>query len=196
MTQKTFIFVGRSGCGKGTQSNLLSDYLKKNDNKDVLYIQTGNEFREFIKGETVTQKLANEVYSKGGLQPEFIAVYMWIKVLVENYKLNEHLIFDGTPRRLHEAGVLSSVFDFYGNNKPYIIFIDVSKEESIKRLIARGRFDDNMQDIEERLSWYETEVEPVIEYYRNNKDYIFLDIDGARPIEEIHKDIVSRIELS
>lgn len=196
MTQKTFIFVGRSGCGKGTQSNLLSDYLKKNDNNDVLYIQTGNEIREFIKGETETQKLANQIHSKGGLQPEFIAVYMWIKVLVEKYKLNEHLIFDGTPRRLHEAGVLNSIFDFYSKNKPYVIFIDVNKEESIKRLMARGRFDDNMQDIEERLSWYETEVEPVIEYYRNNKDYIFLDIDGVRTVEEIHKDIVSRIELS
>ena len=26
---KTFIFIGRSGCGKGTQANLLIEYLKK-----------------------------------------------------------------------------------------------------------------------------------------------------------------------
>ncbi len=195
MTQKSFIFIGRSGCGKGTQTKLLSDYLKKIDTKKVLYIQTGNEIREFIKGSSETQKMSKEIYDKGGLQPEFIAVYMWIKVLVENYTVNEHIIFDGTPRRLHEAGVLNSIFPFYGGQKPYIVFINVSKQESIKRLIARGRFDDNMQDIEERLSWFETEVEPAIDYYRNNQNYIFLDIDGMRSVDEIHKDIVSRIDL-
>ncbi|MEK7184593.1 MAG: nucleoside monophosphate kinase [Patescibacteria group bacterium] len=196
MTQKTFIFVGRSGCGKGTQAKLLMDYLKKNDTKDVLYIQTGSEIREFIKGNSETQKMSKTIYDIGGLMPEFIAVYMWIKILVEKYTKNEHIVFDGTPRRHHEAEVLNSVFDFYSIKKPYVIYIDVNKEESIERLTARGRFDDNKDDIEERLSWYESEAEVAIDYYRNNKDYIFLTIDGMRTIEDIHKDIIGRIDTN
>ena len=89
--------------------------------------------------------------------------------------------------------VAVSIFSFYKLDKPYVINLEISKEESIKRLIARGRFDDNKRDIEERLSWFETEVEKSLEFYRNNPNCHFLKIKADRSIEEIHKDIVSLI---
>ena len=59
MKPQTFIFIGRSGCGKGTQAELVQEHLKQIDPKrKVLYIQTGAEFREFIKGNSETQKLS------------------------------------------------------------------------------------------------------------------------------------------
>ncbi|MDO8430507.1 MAG: nucleoside monophosphate kinase [Candidatus Taylorbacteria bacterium] len=192
MNQKSFIFIGRSGCGKGTQAKLLSDYLKKIDpTRDVLYIQTGEHFREFIKGPSYTQKISRAIYDVGGLQPEFLAVFMWANVFVNKFTKNEHIIMDGTPRKLHEAGVLDSAFKFYGLEKPIVINIDISKNESIDRLMARKRFDDNREDIEMRLSWYETDVVPALEYYKNNKNYQYVSLDGNRSIEEIHKDIIS-----
>lgn len=194
MNQKSFIFIGRSGCGKGTQAELLSDYLEKVDPKrEVLYVQTGAEFRDFVKGSSVTAQLSKKIMDVGGLQPEFLAIHMWIKVLVEKFTGKENLIFDGTSRKYHEAGAMDSIFTFYGLPKAYLIHLKISKEESIKRLLLRGRKDDNKKDIEERLSWYESEVERAIGFYRNNKDYNFLEIDGERTVEEIHKDIVSRI---
>jgi adenylate kinase family enzyme len=75
MSQKTFILIGRSGCGKGTQGALLSQYLQTLEPKrDVLYIQCGGEFRKFIQGDSVTEKLSREVSEKGVLQPEFLAI--------------------------------------------------------------------------------------------------------------------------
>ncbi len=196
MTQQTFIFIGRSGCGKGTQAKLLTDYLKKIDpKKDVLYIYTGDQFREFIKGKSETQKLSKVVYEAGGIEPEFLAIYMWVNVLVEKYTKNEHLIFDGTPRKYHEAGALDSIINFYDLEKPFVININISKEESIKRLLGRGRIDDNKEDIEKRLLWYETDVLQAIGYYKDNLDYHFLQINGEHSIEEIHKDIISEINL-
>lgn len=195
MNQKTFVFIGRSGCGKGTQAKLLSDYLKKIDNKEVLYIQTGSEIREFIKGDSETQKIANGIYATGGLFPEFITVYMWIRVLIDKYTKNEHIIFDGTPRKVHEAGVLNSIFEFYTMDKPYVIYINVSKDESINRLMKRGRVDDNREDIEARLSWFETDVIPAIDYYRNNNSYNLIEIDGMKTVEEIHNEIVNKLAL-
>ena len=197
MTPKTFILIGRSGCGKGTQAKLLSDYLKKTDpEKEVLYIYTGDEFRKFIKGDSETQKLSKKIYDMGGLQPEFLATYMWTSFLVNKYYKNEHLIFDGAPRKHHEAGVLDSAFKFYDLKEIYIIQIEVSKEESIKRLMARKRFDDNKEDIEERLSWYETEVIPAIGFYKNNPSYHFLQINGEQTPEKIHQDIIQQANLS
>lgn len=196
MKQQSFIFIGRSGSGKGTQAKLLSDYLKEKDStKEVLYVYTGEEFRKFINGNSDTQKLSHEINEKGKLQPEFLAVYMWIKVLVEKYTNKEHLIFDGTPRKYHEAGVLNSIFDFYGLEKPYVIHLDLDKDESVKRLKARGRSDDNAEDIAERLTWYETEVEPAIGYYRNNPNYVFLTIPALGSIEDIHRDIIGKMSL-
>lgn len=194
MNKKSFIFIGRSGCGKGTQAELLSDYLKKTDpNRDILYIQSGGEFREFIKGDSETQRISKKIYGEDRLQPEFLAAYMWINVLIKKYKKDEHLIFDGSPRRRDEASVLDSVFDFYGFENPYVIFLDVSEESVEKRLAERHRMDDDKKGVEKRLAWYKSDVIPTLDFYRNNKKYKFLTIDGERSTEEIHKDIVSKI---
>ena len=196
MDLQSFVFIGRSGCGKGTQIEMLMDVLKKKDPKhEILYIYTGKEFREFIKGETKTQQLTKQVYENGGLMPEFLTVHMWVRPLVENYNGNQHIIFDGTPRKFHEAGVLHSMFGFYKLDKPWVINIGISEEEAVKRLLKRKRMDDTEKDIRKRLSWYETDVAPTIEFYRDNPNYNFLYVDGERSPEEIHFDIVKRLGL-
>ena len=195
MNQKVFILIGRSGCGKGTQGKLITEYLKKVDPEhNTLYIQSGSEFREFIKGSSATQKISNELYKADKLQPEFLSVYMWINILLRSYTGSEHLIFDGAPRRRHEAGVLDSVFDFYGLVKPYVIHIDVSESWATERLTARHRMDDKSEDITKRLAWYMTDVVPAIEYYKNNPRYTFININGERSIEEIHEDLINMIQ--
>lgn len=196
MNLKSFIFIGRSGCGKGTQIELLVNYLKDKDPEhDILQIYTGREFRNFIKGSDFTQKLSKSIYDVGGLMPEFLATYMWTKILVENYNGNQHVIFDGTPRKLHEAGALDSVFGFYYFDKPWVINIEISAEEAVKRLMLRKRLDDNESDIKKRLNWYETDVAPTIDFYRNNPNYNFLTINGERTVDEIHDDIVKKMQL-
>lgn len=196
MKRKSFIFIGRSGCGKGTQAKLLSEYLKKIDpEREVLYVQSGYEFREFIKGNSETQKLSKAIYDVGGLQPEFLAIYMWANVLVNKFTKNEHIIMDGMPRKFHEAGVLDSMFDFYHLELPTVFNIEISKEQSIDRLMARGRIDDNRDDIAARLAWYETEVVPAIGFYESHKNYQFYKIDGTRSVEDVHKEIIEKINL-
>jgi adenylate kinase len=196
MNQNAFIFIGRSGCGKGTQIEMLVDLLKNKDpGHGILQIYTGREFRKFIQGSNTTQKLSKAIYDVGGLMPEFLAAHMWTSLLVENFNGNQHVIFDGTPRKLHEAGVLDSVFGFYGFTKPWVINIEITKEEATKRLILRKRLDDNEEDIKKRLAWYDTDVAPTVEFYRNNREYNFVCIDGERTPNEIHEDIVKKLGL-
>jgi adenylate kinase family enzyme len=193
---QAFILIGRSGCGKGTQGKLIQDYLKKIDSdRELLYIQTGAEFRNFIKETGYTQSLSKKVYDNGDLQPEFLAAAMWLNVLIREFKGNEHIIFDGTPRKFHEAGTLDSIFDFYGFDRPYVLNIVISREESVKRLLLRKRIDDIKEEIEKRLNWYESDVVPAINFYKNNKRYNYLEIDGEKSVEDINKDIISRLGL-
>ncbi len=193
---QAFIFIGRSGCGKGTQAQMLIEVLKKQMPEiDALYVQTGQEFRDFIGGQSVTAHKSKEMYEADVLQPEFLAASMWINQLIKNYKGNQHVIFDGTPRKFHEAGVLDSCFEFYGFEKPWVINVDISEDEAVKRMLIRKRMDDKEDDVRKRLAWYETDVVPTLTYYDGNPKYNFLKIFGERSIEEVHADIVKRLGL-
>jgi adenylate kinase family enzyme len=196
MNPQAFIFIGRSGCGKGTQAELLEQKLKQREPKrEILFIQTGKYFREFIQGQSFTQKASHELYVTGKLQPEFLTVHVWVEPLIADFDGTQHVIFDGTPRKEHEAGVLNSCFGFYGLGKPWVIHIDITPEESTRRLLLRQRADDNAEEIKKRLAWYETDVVPTIAYYANNIDYHYLKLNGDRSVESIHADIVKLVGL-
>jgi len=194
---KTYIFIGRSGSGKGTQAKLLEEALKKRDpSSPIFYHETGQAFRKFIEGPlTYTQKKSKEIMEEGGLQPSFLAVLMWGNIFVEKIKGNEHIILDGTPRYLEEAKMLDSAFSFYGRTAE-IIYVDISEEEAVRRLTLRGREDDKeLSDIRERMRWFEASVLSAIEYYKNHKEHKLFTIHGERETLEVHKDIVKQLGL-
>jgi len=194
MKNQTFIFIGRSGCGKGTQIDLLSERLKK-DTPDIgiNYISTGKDLRKFWAEEGYSQTLSKEIVENGDLQPEFLVTYLWGKDLVEDMKGNEHLILDGTPRRLNEAEVLDSAIRFYKRENPIVIYMNVSREWAIDRLMGRGRADDTVEGVSKRLDWFDRDVIPAIEYLKNNSTYKFLDINGEQTIEEVNKEIMEKV---
>jgi adenylate kinase len=200
MKPQAFIFIGRYGSGKGTQSELLIKALAEKDRAHkALYVQTGQEFRQFFKESSYSATLSKSIVENGGLMPVFMCVYMWMRRIDQEFTGGEHLIFDGTPRKLEEAKILGPVFSFYGLDKPWVIYLDVEHEESHRRLVLRarssGRVDDGQQQIANRKIAYETEIVPTIDYYRTDPTVRFLDIPGERTIEEIHADIVKRIGL-
>ena len=191
-----FVFIGRSGCGKGTQVELLEKYLKeKNPERALLSYGSGKYFREFVEGQTYTQKLAKEVNDRGALQPEFLAVSFWSRFFVETLTGDEDVILDGAPRKLDEARMLDSAFGFYGTNV-HVIFVNVSREWATAHLLARGRADDTKEDIERRLTWFDTEVMPTVEFYRNHPEHVFVEVRGEQPIEDVHKEIISKIPMN
>ncbi len=193
----TFIFAGRSGCGKGTQRKLLNEYIvKKFPNENIFNYYSGDGFREFIdKKDNYSSTISDEIMKRGELQPNFLAVWLWAGAFVKNIKGDEHIFIDGSPRTLVEAQSLDSAMKFYKREKPYFIVIDVSKEESHKRLLARKREDDTEEAIKKRVNWYDTMVLPAVNFYRNNPDYHFIEVNGQQPIEDVHKEIISKINI-
>ena len=73
--KKTIIFMGNSGCGKGTQANLIEKVLKERGEK-VFHLEIGSEFRDLLNMTTYTAELARGVSERGELQPEFLAIKM------------------------------------------------------------------------------------------------------------------------
>ena len=76
MNPQAFVFFGRSGCGKGTQAKLLSDFLKS-QGKEVIYTETGSQFREFMKSESYSSRLVGEILKEGALIPVFLPIWIW-----------------------------------------------------------------------------------------------------------------------
>ena len=197
---QTFIFIGRSGCGKGTQAELLIAQLKEkgyvSDANPLFYIETGNKFRDFISKTSHSSRLAKEVMDRSERQPDFLAVWMWSDLLVTNLMGDEHIIFDGTPRSLSEATVLDTALRFYGRANPTVIYLDVSNDWSRERLMARGRADDKTAgDIAKRLAWFESDVQPAIDFYANNPAYHFVKVNGEQPIEAVHEAIMAELKI-
>lgn len=197
MDTHTFIIIGRSGCGKGTQAKLLIDFLsEKNPTTPLKYLESGDKFRSFLKEQGYTQELSRAIMHEGRLQPSFLAVHIWSHILIESMEGNEHLILDGTPRTLPEAMVLDSAMEFYSRTKPTVLYLDVSREWSRARLSERKRADDvSSAEVEKRLGWFDTEVMPALTYLKNHPLYTFLTINGEQSIEDVHKEILIKSGL-
>jgi adenylate kinase family enzyme len=195
MESNAYLFFGRSGCGKGTQAKLLSEALKK-AGKEVLYIETGSRFREFIQREdNLSGKLAGEVLRDGKLIPVFLPIWIWGGIFVENFTGKQDMVLDGLCRRREESVALESAFDFYGIKKPNIILINVSNNWSETRMMERRRADDTPDKIKNRLDWYEADVVPSIEHFRNKEKFNFIEINGEQTIEQVHDDIIKSLNL-
>ena len=195
MKLKTFIFIGRSGCGKGTQVKLLKEYLQKNDSgRDIYHMETGDRFRSFIKGDSYSSKHTAEIVLAGKRVDSFVAIWLWSGGFIENMKGNEHIIIDGSPRTFGEAQILDTVMDFYERQNPTIIYIDVARDWAIARLTERGRADDSdPKKMAEKQDYFESDVMPAVEYYKKNPRYTVLQIAGEKSIEEVSKEIFQKI---
>lgn len=193
MVPQTFIFFGPSGAGKGTQAKILIDYLKKKDPETpTLYVETGQRFRDFMTEASYTAIRTKEVIDNGGLLPEFLPIWIWSEYLVKHVSGNEHMILDGLSRRSHEAPILNSAMKFYKREKPFVISIEVSRDWAKDRLLGRERGDDKIEQIIKRLDWFEKNVCPAMDYFKDNEFYRYISINGEQTIEEVTKEILEK----
>lgn len=191
---QTFIFAGPSGCGKGTQVELLKEYLvRKTPEIAQFHSYTGDGFRAFIQGETFASRRAREIQLAGGIQPEFLAVWIWAELLIKKFKGDEHLFVDGSPRKVGEAIVLDSALKFFKREDVKVLVLNVSDQETTKRLLARGRQDDKPEAIKERLGWYHDLVVPAVTYFKDRPGYEFIEINGEQTPDKVHQDIIKAI---
>lgn len=197
MKPMTIILFGIVGSGKGTQADLLIKHLANVDaSVPSLYVYPGNEFRTFIKGEEYTNKLAYEIGHTGKLQPDFLTIYLFGKMLVEGlHKADTHVFFDGYPRTILQAQALETAIKFYNRENPKIIYIKLGKEEAVKRMKLRNRHDDTDEGIQNRFAEYENNVIPAMNYFKDKPGYEMIEIDGEQTVEKVQEDILKSLGL-
>lgn len=120
------IICGAPGSGKGTQAGLIAQHyhLKR--------ITLGDILREEVKRGTQLGEEIKKYMSKGELVPDDI-----VKEVIEKNIERDNFILDGYPRNIKQAKTLEKIFEEENINLDYFIYLDVSKEEIIKRLSMR-----------------------------------------------------------
>ena len=192
---QTFIFYGIVGSGKGTQVELLEKYLKDNNiSNDVLFTSTGHEFRKLIEGGSYTASKVKTIIEKGFLQPNFLTISLFTDILISNLKENTTVIADGYPRTVEQSEAFENMMKFYDRDDVKIIYIELEKEEAIKRMKLRGRSDDTDEGIANRFDEYVKNVIPSMNYFKEKEGYNIYTINGNQKIEEVHQEIISKIK--
>ena len=188
-TGRTFVFIGRSGCGKGTQAALLQKYLTEKG-YEVLRLGTGDFARIRAQKNTLTGKWIQSILDAGGFFPSWLANALVLEMIEPALiSLEQIVLLDGSPRRLSEAQVLDEYMENLHRPRVQPIYLDISEDESRRRLIARGRADDTKDAITNRLAWFTTEVVPVLTYYGNR----LITVSGEGDISAIHAKIIESL---
>ncbi len=187
---KTFVvLMGAPGAGKGTQARLLEKKL------GLPQVATGDLFRANLKNETELGRLAKSYMDRGELVPDSVTVKMVRERLTCDDCQNGALL-DGFPRNPIQAEALNELLAELGGRIKVVPYIKVDEEVLIERLINRaridGRADDNEETIRNRMRVYHEQTTRLFDYYRDR--HLLVEVDGDRPIEEIHQELVSIIE--
>jgi adenylate kinase family enzyme len=194
MQLKSIIFIGRSGCGKGTQSDLLIQYFKT-IGQETTYLSTGNEFRKLIaEKNNFTSIKIDKIYEEGRRPADFLCITILGNFFKENFSDKKNLIIDGGLRSLNEASTVTDILDFYEVKNPHVFYLNVSHEWSKDKLKKRGRDDDNDEIYEVKKTWFEKEVLPAIDFLENNDKFNFHTIDGEQEIQTVHKEILEYLK--
>jgi adenylate kinase len=185
---KTFVMIGKPGSGKGAQTRLLA---KETGFK---VFSTGDKFRELQKADTPLGHKIAEIMDNGRLMPYWFAGFLFQEAVIYLPK-EEGIIYEGAARKVPEAELFHDVMEWL--ERPYkAIYLDISHEESMRRLTKRkdkeGRADDEESKIQTRLSVYEKEIVPTLDVFKDRGT--FLHINGEQTPEEVFDEIMKKLE--
>ena len=174
------IMLGGPGSGKST----YTEYLIKHFN--ITHIYPGGMLRKEVEKGSEIGKQVKSIIDRGEFVPNQIVLDLITKKVEQS---PQGYVLDGWPRYMQQVEDMEKAEIGYD----YAVFLDVSREEVMRRLLARGRADDTEEIIGNRIELYKKETGPVIEYMRNRPGFLEIKAEGGTP-EETANEIIKRIE--
>ena len=217
--KKELIFLGPPACGKGTQTNKLSEYL------GFPHIDTGSLLRAEIAKETEEGLVAKSFIDKGQLVPIDLVTTIIGKKLADKECENGYVL-DGYPRSLEQAEKLDEInakVDGANQVDFKAIYFDIDTQILIDRIVNRQscpvcgeiynkkfkpskvenicdkcnvelktRDDDTEEVARKRFDTYYAQTAPLSEFYENKGVLHKIDANGS--IEEVWERLLKIVE--
>ncbi|KKU62356.1 MAG: Adenylate kinase [Candidatus Amesbacteria bacterium GW2011_GWC1_47_15] len=208
------ILLGPQGSGKGTQAKMLAEKL------GLTIVETGKILREIAETDHPWGRRIKDMQMRGVLVSDDILMAVLKETLSKPARRG--YLFDGTPRNIVQYKLIKEVLEDRGEKIDKVVVLNISEEETIKRLSSRRtclkcgrvynlitspppeenkcecggelsqRDDDFPEAIKKRLDAYKKSTSKVIEKAKNEN--VLIEIDGERAIDVIHEDIISKLE--
>jgi adenylate kinase len=180
------LLIGAPGAGKGTQATRLAERFH------IEHISSGDLLRQHVKDQTSLGQRIKQYVDAGDLVPDALVMDMLRKPVVAASEAGGYVL-DGFPRTVDQAKTAFETARELGVEVQAAVHLDVPDEELIRRLLARNRGSDDTEDvIANRLQVYREKTIPLLDYYAN-REWMFT-VDGTQSPDEVHRDIVSRLE--
>lgn len=205
------LIMGRPGAGKGTQAANIKEYYQ------IPHISTGDMFRAAIKNQTKLGLSAKEYTDKGLLVPDELTIGIVRERLHEDDCKKGFLLdgfprtiaqAEALDQILEDNGIhLDAVLDVdvpaeilikrmvgrrvcKGCGATYHVEFNPPKQEGIcdvchTKLIQRN--DDTEETAKNRLSVYDQQTAPLLEFYQ--KKNLLKTVNGDQPLEKVFEDI-------
>ena len=190
------VLVGPPGAGKGTQAQFLAAHYS------IPHISTGDIFRTNLKASTPLGLQAKGFMDAGQLVPDEVTNEMVKDRLTHDDTANGFLL-DGFPRNTVQAEVLRDYLAQKQIPLEAVLELAIDNEIIIKRLSSRRtckecgapaspelaecascggelyqREDDKEEVIAKRLSVYQEQTAPIIDFYRAEGLLVTISADG------------------
>lgn len=208
------VLLGRQGAGKGTQCVRLSRHFV------VPHISTGDMLRAAVREGTELGQMAKAIIDAGGLVSDDIMIGIIDQRLKAEDASIRGYILDGFPRTVSQAQSLDAIAD--GRPLDLVIDLDVPRDLVLSRLSARRvcrdcganfqatgsetgqwtcencggdvvqRDDDTPEAINRRLDLYETQTQPLIDYYGSTSRLVT--VDGLGTPDEVFARLTKSVE--
>lgn len=203
--KRVICFLGPQGSGKGTQAELLSKELS------LPNVSMGGLYRSHIKQETSIGLEAKDYIERGELAPDTLTNQLIEETLGEPVYASG-IILDGFPRTVSQKIFLDEKVGKYS-----VIYVDISKDEVLKRIQGRlqcadghtyhteynppkeegvcdtdqlpltKRNDDTEEYLLKRIEMFDEKTKPLLEAYKENGKLHI--IKGEQSITKVFEDI-------
>lgn len=214
---KTLLIHGPSGCGKDTQGDLLVEKY------GFQKIVTGEMVREMYDIADIDGIKAHEYWGKGIFVPDELTYRMFSKWM-SRFDRAKDWVFLSVVRSPGQIPLFDNLLKEYERTLDTFVHLKLSEEMVIERRSMRWtcpscgmtfhekykpekvkgycdkcgmklvqREDDTLGKTKSLYQEYQKTITPILEEYKNRE--ILVEIDASPSIEEIHKEIITKLNL-